>query len=120
VDPADDGVCELVITGPDRLWLTEFALRLVDDRLCACGQVVAPVRSVFRWEGKVQEESEARVWLHTRGALVPTILERVEREHPYDVPCVLVLPVAGGNAAYLDWVRAETDVPQPAGSQPTD
>ena len=108
-----DEVCEVVVTAPDRGWLSDFALRLVDDRLCACGQIVAPVRSVYRWGSRVEEASEARVALHTRADLVPTILDRVSQEHPYEVPCVLVLPVTGGNPAYVQWVLDET-----AGDQP--
>ena len=105
-------VCEVVVTGPDRAWLTDFALGLVEDRLAACGQLLAPVRSVYRWAGRVVEETEARVALHTRADLVDVILQRVRAVHPYDVPCVLVLPVTGGNPEYLRWVLDETAPPE--------
>ncbi|MEV6845282.1 divalent-cation tolerance protein CutA [Actinoplanes sp. NPDC051411] len=103
-----DDICEVVITAADPSWLAAFTTRLVEDRLAACGQQVAAIRSIYRWDGAVQDDPEARVALHTRLALVDRIVERANTEHPYDVPCVLALPVVGGNPAYLDWVRQET------------
>lgn len=103
-----DDVCEVVITAADPQWLAGFTRRLVEDRLAACGQQVAAIRSIYRWDGAVQDDPEARVALHTRLALVDRIVERADAEHPYDVPCVLALPVVGGNPAYLEWVRRET------------
>jgi periplasmic divalent cation tolerance protein len=66
------------------------------------------VRSVYRWQGVIEDEGEARVALHTRTNLVPAIVERANREHSYDVPCVIALPVVAGNPAYIDWVLSET------------
>ncbi len=106
-----DDCCEVVVTAADADWLAGFTRRLVDDRLAACGHVQERIRSVYRWEGAVQDDGEARVALHTRTALVPQIVARADAEHPYEVPCVLALPVVGGNPAYLDWVRAETRRP---------
>jgi periplasmic divalent cation tolerance protein len=103
-----DDVCEVVITAADPSWLASFTRRLVEDRLAACGQQVAAIRSTYRWDGEVQDDPEARVALHTRTALVDRIVERVNTEHPYDVPCVLALPIIGGNPAYLEWVRSST------------
>ena len=105
----DDQVCEVVITAADPGWLAAFTRRLVEDRLAACGHQIPAIRSIYRWEGAVHDEREARVALHTRAALVERIVARADAEHPYDVPCVLALPVAGGNPAYLDWVLAMTD-----------
>jgi periplasmic divalent cation tolerance protein len=101
-------VVEVVITAADPEWLAAFTRRLVDDRLAACGQEIAPIRSIYRWDGAVQDDPEARVALHTRASLVDQIVARAKAEHPYDVPCVFALPIQAGNPAYLDWVRAET------------
>jgi periplasmic divalent cation tolerance protein len=102
------GICEVVITAADPEWLAGFTRRLVADRLAACGQQVAAIRSIYRWDGEVQDEPEARVALHTRVDLVDRIVERANAEHPYDVPCVLALPILAANPAYADWVREET------------
>jgi periplasmic divalent cation tolerance protein len=101
-------VCEVIVTAQDPEWLVSFTRTLVEERLCACGQNISTIRSVYRWEGAVQDEAEARVALHTRVALVPRIIERTRELHDYDVPCVIALPVVDGNPAYLEWVRAET------------
>jgi periplasmic divalent cation tolerance protein len=105
----DDEICEVVVTADDGEWLAGFTRRLVEDGLAACGHQAPVIRSIYRWQGAVHDEQEARVALHTRASLVERIVARADAEHPYDVPCVLALPVLGGNPAYLDWVRAMTD-----------
>ena len=100
--------CEVVVTAEDAGWLAAFTRDLVEDRLAACGHQISPIASVFRWDGAVQEAAEARVALHTRRSLVPAIVARADERHPYDVPCVLALPLVGGNPAYLEWIAAET------------
>ena len=101
-------ICEMVITAADEAWLLAFTRSLVEDRLAACGQILGPIRSVYRWHDAVQDEAEVRVALHTRESLVPAIIERTMAEHSYEVPCVLALPVENGNADYLSWVIAST------------
>jgi len=103
-----DEICEVIITGPDADWLAEFTRNLVEERLAACGQNIAAIRSIYRWEGEIQDDPEARVALHTRRSCVPAIVERASREHPYDVPCVIALPIADANPAYTRWVLDET------------
>lgn len=106
--------CEVVVTAGDADWLAGFARALVADRLAACGHLVERIRSVYRWDGDLHDDAEARVALHTRSELVPAIVERAARDHPYAVPCVLALPVTGGNPDYLEWVVAETRAAPPA------
>ncbi len=100
--------CEVIITAADPEWLAAFTRALVGDRLAACGQNIIHIRSIYRWEGEIQDESEARVALHTRASLVPAIVKRANDEHPYDVPCVIALPIADGNPEYLAWLGSET------------
>jgi periplasmic divalent cation tolerance protein len=104
----NEEICEVVVTGPDADWLVDFTRKLVEDRLAACGQNIAQVRSIYHWEGAIQDDLEARVALHTRRSLVPAIVERTNRDHPYGVPCVIALPVVDGNPAYAQWVLGET------------
>ncbi|MFI5932421.1 divalent-cation tolerance protein CutA [Actinoplanes sp. NPDC051494] len=112
---SDGQVCEVVITAADPEWLAGFTRRLVEDRLAACGQQVATIRSIYRWEGAVHDDVEARVALHTRAELVPEIVARADAEHAYDVPCVLALPIVAGNPAYLEWILTETRPRGPLG-----
>src|SRR5687768_13192256 len=104
----DDEFCEVVVTAADAGWLAGFTRGLVEERLAACGHLTEAIRSVYRWNGAVHDEPEARVALHTRRALVPAIVAKAGESHPYDVPCVIALPLVGGNPAYLRWIAAET------------
>jgi periplasmic divalent cation tolerance protein len=104
----EEQFCEVVITADDAGWLAGFTRTLVEERLAACGHLVEPIRSVYRWEGAVHDETEARVALHTRRSLVDAIVARTVEAHPYDVPCLLAMPLTGGNPAYLAWIAAET------------
>jgi periplasmic divalent cation tolerance protein len=108
-----DDICEVVITAADVDWLAAFTRRLVEARVVACGQHISQIRSIYRWNDTIEDEGEARVALHTRVGLVPEIVARADSEHPYDVPCVIALPVVAGNPAYVQWVLASTHAPQP-------
>ena len=103
-----DEICEVIITGPDADWLAEFTRMLVADRFAACGQNITAIRSIYRWQGAIEDATEARVALHTRRDLVPAIVERADHDHPYAVPCVIALPVVDAAPAYARWVLAET------------
>lgn len=105
---SEEDICEVIITGPTAEQIIEFTQGLVRDRLAACGQTVQQVRSIYRWDGSIQDDQEARVALHTRLSLVPAIVERADDEHPYDVPCVIAIPVVACNPAYQRWVVQET------------
>jgi periplasmic divalent cation tolerance protein len=106
--PMPEPICEVIITADGEDWLIDFTRSLVADRLVACGQYIAPIRSIYRWNGSIHDDREIRVALHTRASLVPAIIDRTRREHPYEVPCVLALPVAAANPDYLKWVNEET------------
>jgi uncharacterized protein involved in tolerance to divalent cations len=67
--------------------------------------------SIYRWRGEVNDRSEIRVVLHTRARLVLEIVERADAEHPYEIPCVVTLPVTAGNPACLDWIATESRAP---------
>lgn len=105
-------ICEVVITAPDAQWLREFTRHLVSERLAACGHNLSEIRSIYRWEGSVQDEAEARVMLHTKQTLVAEIIEATRQAHPYEVPCVLSTPITDANPDYFDWVCAETRDPE--------
>lgn len=99
---------EVVIVADDGKWLADFTRSLVQDRLVACGQIIAAGRSIYRWDGEIQDHPQARVALHTRATLVPEIVARTRRGHDDDVPCVIAMPLLSGNPAYLRWISDET------------
>ena len=87
-------VCELVVTAPDADWLIEFTRR--------------PIRSIYEWEGQLYDRTESRAAIHTRTSLVPRIIDRLDREHPYDVPGVFALPIVQTSAPYREWILQQT------------
>lgn len=105
------GIVEVVVTADSIEWLTGLSRALVEERLVACGQHVSPIRSIYRWEGEVHDDTEARVAYHTRAELVETLMTRIKAAHPYEVPCILVMEIADANPDYVEWVRAGTDAP---------
>jgi periplasmic divalent cation tolerance protein len=98
----------VLVTAPDPDRAAEIARALVEERLAACGNVLSGLRSIYRWEGKVQDEPEALLLLKTTRARFEALRARVLALHPYQVPEVIALPVEAGSAAYLAWIAAET------------
>jgi periplasmic divalent cation tolerance protein len=86
----------------------EVAKTVVDEKLAACANILPALRSIYRWEGKVQDENEVLVLLKTRQAQYERLKARILGLHPYEVPEVLAIPVEQGNQPYLDWIARET------------
>ena len=99
----------ILVTAPDAQVGGELARRLVQERLVACVNIVPGVRSVYWWQGEVQDSPEALLLLKARRADVQEVCERVRTLHPYEVPEIIATEVVDGLAAYLDWVAAETE-----------
>lgn len=92
--------------GPDQA--TEIARVLVDERLCACVNLVPTIRSIYRWQDAVHDEVETFAVIKTTTERVAALQARLVELHPYDVPEAIVLTVTGGHAPYLAWVTGET------------
>jgi len=103
-----DEVRVVLVTAPDAEVAAGLARSLVGEHLAACVNVVSGIRSIYRWEGKVQEETEVLLLIKTTEERMDALCERVNALHPHDLPEVLALPALGGSAAYLDWVREES------------
>ena len=81
---------------------------LVDERLAACVNVVGPIRSIYRWQGAVDEAAEHLMLVKARAADVPALEARVRALHSYDVPEVVALPIVAGSTPYLAWLGDAT------------
>ncbi len=81
---------------------------LVGERLAACANVIPGTTAIYWWEGKVQEGGEAVLILKTRSGLVDAATARIRSAHSYACPCVVALPVVGGNSDFLEWIVKET------------
>ena len=81
---------------------------LVEARLVACANVLAPCTSVYRWQGVVETASEVPVLMKTTRARYPELEAAIRARHPYELPEIVAVPVEHGLPAYLDWVAVET------------
>lgn len=91
---------------------SRLARTLVEERLAACANVLGGMRSVYRWQGKVEEAEEVVVILKSTTERFAALEARVKALHSYECPCVVALPIAEGSGAYLDWIVAETQAAQ--------
>jgi len=98
----------VLVTTPTPERAAEIARAVVEERLAACGNVVPGLRSIYRWEGQLQDEGEALLVLKTTRARFEELKQRVLSLHPYQVPEVIALPVQAGSAPYLAWIAGET------------
>jgi periplasmic divalent cation tolerance protein len=81
---------------------------LVEERLAACVNILPGMNSFYWWQGAVQDEQETVLIAKTRAELVQRLTERVKALHSYACPCVVALPIEGGNPAFLQWIADET------------
>ena len=81
---------------------------LLDQRLAACVQTLA-IQSAYRWKGAIQREPEQLLLIKTRAALYPAVEAYLRAHHPYELPEIVLLPIAAGSPDYLRWLAAETD-----------
>jgi len=86
-----------------------IARQLVERRLAACVQVRGPIRSTYRWNGKIENSVEWVCVAKTRGTLFQATAEAIRECHSYDLPEIVASPITAGTAAYLDWLAAETE-----------
>jgi periplasmic divalent cation tolerance protein len=85
-----------------------FARTLVEERLAACVNILPEMSSIYRWEGKVEQETERQMVMKTSRARVGALLARVRELHSYDVPEFIVIPIIEGSDSYLTWVTEST------------
>ncbi len=99
-----DEVLVAFSTFPSEAQATEVARVLVDERLVACVNLVPAIKSIYRWQGAVQEEAETLAILKTSRDQFEAMAVRLAQLHPYDVPELIALPVTMGLGPYLAWV----------------
>jgi periplasmic divalent cation tolerance protein len=97
------------IVAVDMAEADRIAEALVRDRLAACVNILGPIRSVYHWQGAVERADEIAMIVKSRAELFEALAARVRALHSYDIPAIVAWPIIAGDAAYLDWIRAETD-----------
>jgi periplasmic divalent cation tolerance protein len=99
----------LVLTNlPDRAVAERIADTLIGERLAACVNILAPCRSVYRWNGAVQHDEEHPMLIKTTAERYPALEQALRAAHPYELPEIIAVPIERGLPAYLAWVAGET------------
>ena len=93
---------------PDQASAEELARAVIEQRLAACVNILAPCTSVYRWQGQVETASEVPVLMKTTRERYAELEGVIRAHHPYELPEVIAVPLTAGLPAYLDWIAAET------------
>lgn len=97
-------------TFPDEVVAADIVRQLVGEKLAACGNIIPGVRSIYAWEGRLEDTSEVLVVFKTTGAAYAKLEKRLGKLHPYETPEILALEAGAAAKAYAAWVAAATAV----------
>jgi periplasmic divalent cation tolerance protein len=100
--------CVCLVTTPSEEAAAKIARALVEESLAACVNIVPAVRSIYRWQGKIEDDAEALMVIKTRRARFPALEARVRELHSYTTPEIIALPLDAGSEPYLSWLATET------------
>jgi periplasmic divalent cation tolerance protein len=105
------GIVTIYATFADMDEARRIARALIDERLAACANILAPCTAIYRWQGAVEEAQEVPALFKTSADLAAQLMERIAQLHSYDVPAAVAWPIAGALPAYAAWVATETMEP---------
>lgn len=97
---------------PDAGSAQTLAANLIEQRLAACVNILAPCRSVYRWQGKIETAEEVPLLIKTSADRYAALEKAIRAQHPYELPEIVAVPVSGGLPAYFDWVIQECETKQ--------
>ena len=92
------------ITAPDEDTAADIAKVLVGGGLAACANIVRNVRSIYKWQGKMEDESEVLMIVKTSSDKFSALESKVREMHPYDVPEIVSVPITQGSDPYIEWL----------------
>lgn len=102
------------VTAPDETTALSIGRMLVEERLAACANLIGPIRSIYRWQGAVEDASEQLLLIKTRANLFAALESRIKQLHPYEVPEIVAIDIQHGSPQYLQWIR-ESTIESPGG-----
>jgi len=97
----------IYVTAPNRKEAEQIAETVVTERLAACANILDGVTSIFHWDGKLCRENEAVLILKTTEEKTAALTARIKELHSYECPCIVILPIDGGNPAFMEWIERE-------------
>lgn len=107
---ASDGYCMMLCTCPDDDHAEGIARALIGNRLAACVQML-PIRSIYTWKGELCRDEERLLLIKTRSALYALVEDCILKNHPYEVPEIVKIPIETGLERYLAWIDDVTLTP---------
>jgi periplasmic divalent cation tolerance protein len=99
----------VMVTTPDLKSARKLIQVVVKERFAACGNLIPKIESHYWWKGKLEHSAEVLVLFKTPSNHLKSLEALILKNHPYDTPEIIALPLASGNARYLDWITQETD-----------
>jgi periplasmic divalent cation tolerance protein len=105
---AENDLIDVTVTGPSVDMMADLVRGLVEAGLAACGNVVPGVRSIYTWQGRVEDDSEVLAIVHTRREIIDEVMSHIVDQHPDDTPQILAIPVTGALPAYRTWLIEAT------------
>ena len=96
-------------SAPNEEVAEQLAHLLVEQRLAACVNIMPAMRSIYRWEDKLEEAREVAIQIKTVARHYSQLEAAIKAVHPYAVPEIIAISIVGGLPEYLDWVRQETN-----------
>lgn len=103
----------IYVTTPDRETARRIGRALVEEGLVACVNILGGMESLYRWRGAVEQAEECLLLIKAPAGRVAQVSDRVRDLHPYDLPCILELPIRGGNPPYIEWLEGAGFGPPP-------
>jgi len=98
----------IFVTAKDQEEGGRIARALLEEKLAACVNISAGIKSLFWWEGQIDTGEEVLLLIKSKKKLLPKILKTVKKHHSYTVPEIIALPIVAGSKDYLQWVENET------------
>jgi len=99
---------QILCNCPNQSTANNIANELIELKLAACVNILPAVTSVYRWQGKLEQETEVQLQIKTTMELYQSVEEQLLMLHPYDVPEVIALPIINAHQPYLDWIKQNT------------
>jgi periplasmic divalent cation tolerance protein len=94
----------IYMTAGDKEEARDIGRHLVESRLAACVNILDSMNSMYVWQGEFQDDTEAVMIAKTTEAMAPKLIAAVKARHSYDCPCIVALPIEGGNPDFIKWI----------------
>lgn len=106
---SSEKLCWVYMTAGSLEEARNIGKKLVEQNLAACVNLLQNMISIYKWDDKLEEDQEIVVIAKTDKTLMPKLIETVKSHHSYDCPCILELPIIGGDPEFLSWIETETN-----------